>query len=398
MSLRFGKQILAMPGPTNVPDEVLQAMHRPAMDIYGGELVAMTDRIRADLKTVFRTTAETFIYIANGHGGWEAALSNTCSRGEKVLVLGAGRFAEGWGEMGAMMGLKVEILPPRERRAVDPAAVEARLREDARGEIKAVLVVQIDTASSAVNDIQAIRAAIDAAGHDALFMVDGVASVGCMPFDMDGWRVDLAMTGSQKGLMTPPGLALMAANARCFEAMKTADLRTRYWDWEFRLGEIHYHKYCGTPPEHMMFGLDRALHMLLREEGLEASWARHRALAEAAREAIGVWAEAGAVAFNMIEPAERCDTVTALRVADGFDADALRRLAQDGCGVTLGTPIGDFEGPGGAFRFAHMGHVNAPMLMGTLGAVEASMRALGWPVGDGALGAAAARLAAALAD
>ncbi len=398
MTLGYGKHLLAMPGPTNVPDEVLQAMHRGAVDIYGGELVGITDQILADLQTVFRTKGRTFVYVANGHGGWEAALSNTMSRGDKILVLGCGRFAEGWGEMAEIMGCAVETLAAAPRRAVDPNAVEARLREDVTGEIQAILVVQIDTASGIANDIPAIRAAVDAAGHDALFMVDGVASVGCVPFEMDAWGVDLAMTGSQKGLMTPPGLAMLGVGERAFARMPSADLRTRYWDWEFRLGDVHYHKYCGTPPEHLMFGQARALDMLLREEGLEAAWRRHRALAEAARAAIGVWAEGGALEINALEPGERCDTVTGLRVAAGYDANAVRRVAQESCGVTLGTPIEGFDGPGGAFRFAHMGHVNAAMLMGTLGATEAAMRSLGMPLGDGALQAAAERLAAVLSE
>jgi alanine-glyoxylate transaminase/serine-glyoxylate transaminase/serine-pyruvate transaminase len=398
MSLCFGHKLLAIPGPTNVPDEVLQAMHRPAIDIYAGELVAMTEKILLDLKQVFRTTAgRTFIYVSNGHGVWEAALSNTMSRGDTVLVLAAGRFAESWGDMAKMMGCEVALLPCRDRRAVDPDAVKARLRNDSNGDIKAILCVQIDTASGVVNDVPAIRAAIDDAGHDAIFMVDSVASIGCMPFEMDAWGVDLAITGSQKGLMTPPGLGLMAVGEKAFAQMHTAGLRTAYWDWEFRLGEVHYHKYCGTPPEHLIFGLTRALDLLLREEGLEAAWRRHAVIASATRACIERWSEGGALEFNAVEPRERCNTVTALRVNEGFDAEALRRMTDLNCGLSLGTPIGGFDGVGGAFRLAHMGHVNAQMAMGALGATEASMRALNWPIGSGGLQVAATILAQELA-
>ena len=389
--LSFGPKILATPGPTGIPDVVLQAMHRPAIDIYGGELEEITHSILGDLKTLLRAqNARSYLYIANGHGGWEAAIANVFSRGEKVLVLESGRFAPGWGEQAAAMGVEVEILPGRERGGVDPDAVEARLRADGERRIKAVMVAHIDTASGAYSDVAAIRAAIDASGHDALYLVDGVASVGCIPFEMDAWGVDLALTASQKGLMTPPGLAAILAGPRALEAGKTADLRTQYWSWEFRDGPLHYQKYCGTPPVHLLFGLRRAMDLLMTEEGLEAAWARHHTLAGAVRAAAAAWAEAqprAAVEFNILNDKERSDTVTALRVHDGFNADALRALTQSDCGVTLGAPIGHYAGPGGAFRIAHMGHASAASIMGALGATETAMRALGWPVGDNALGA-----------
>jgi alanine-glyoxylate transaminase/serine-glyoxylate transaminase/serine-pyruvate transaminase len=205
MTVSRGREFLSIPGPTNVPDEVLAAMNRPAVDIYSGEMIGITDSCLADLGKIFRTTGRTYIYAANGHGGWEAAISNVLSRGEKVLVLPSGRFAIGWGEMARMMGADVELLEGGWRSAVNPATVEARLRLDKTHAIKAVLVVQIDTASGVVNDIPAIRKAMDAARHPALLMVDTVASLGCMPFEMDAWGVDVAMSGSQKGLMTPPG-------------------------------------------------------------------------------------------------------------------------------------------------------------------------------------------------
>src|SRR3954451_23638626 len=313
MSVRAGREFLAIPGPTTVPDEVLRAMHRPAVDIYAGPLLALTDSLLKDVARVFNTTGRAYIYIANGHGAWEASLTNVLSKGDKILVLESGRFAIGWGDGARRMGVEVEVLKGGMRRAVRPAEVEARLKADRKsnggGTIKAVLVAQIDTASGVVNDIEAIGQAIRAAKHDALLMVDAVASLGCMPFEMDKWGVDVAMSGSQKGLMTPPGLSFVAAGARAREAHKTADMRTPYWDWTARDGDLHYHKYCGTPPEHLLFGLRAALDLLFAE-GLENAFARHRLLAEATRRAVGAWAEGQAIAFNASEPEERSDTVT----------------------------------------------------------------------------------------
>src|SRR5213079_2631064 len=301
MVVRAGREFLAIPGPTNMPDEVLQAMHRPALDIYSDQMIGMTDSLLRDLSKLFATKGRSYIYIANGHGAWEATLTNVLSRGDKVLVLESGRFAIGWGNAAAAMGAEVEVLKGDWRRAVRPSEVEARLRQDKDHRIKAILAVQVDTASGAYNDIEAIGKAIKAAGHPALFMVDCVASLGCMPFEMDAWGIDVAMAGSQKGLMTPPGLAFVAANARAHAAHQKADLRTRYWDWTFRDGEAHYQKYGGTPPQHLLFGLRKALDMLL-EEGLDAAARRHALLAEATRQAVTRWAEANVLAFSITRP------------------------------------------------------------------------------------------------
>src|SRR5262245_32316604 len=317
MTLASGREFLSIPGPTTVPDEVLSAMHRPAIDIYSGALVEVTDSCLADLRRVFRTEGRVYIYAANGHGAWEAALVNVLSRGDTVLVLESGLFAAVWGEMARVLGLEVETLPGSWRRAVDPAALETYLRADRAGRIKAVLAVQVDTASGIVNDIPAIRQAIDAAGHDALLMVDAIASLATMPFDMDGWRVDVAVAGSQKGLMTPPGLSFVAAGRDALAAHRSAGLRSRYWDWTERDGEQHYQKYCGTPPEHLLFALRKALDLLFAE-GLENVFRRHRLLAGAARRAVGVWAEGGAFDFNVLEPSERADSVTTVRMRDGL--------------------------------------------------------------------------------
>ena len=218
MTVRAGREFLAIPGPTTMPDEVLQAMHRPALDIYSKEMFDLTDGLLDDLSKLFATKGQTYIYIANGHGAWEATLSNVLSRGDKVLVLESGRFAIGWGNAAAAMGADVEVLKGDWRRAIRPAEVEARLRQDKEHKIKAIVAVQVDTASGAYNDIEAIGKAIKATGHPALFMVDTVASLGCMPFEMDAWGIDVAMSGSQKGLMTPPASASSpptTAPARC---------------------------------------------------------------------------------------------------------------------------------------------------------------------------------------
>jgi alanine-glyoxylate transaminase/serine-glyoxylate transaminase/serine-pyruvate transaminase len=379
MTVANGREFLSIPGPTTIPDAVLAAMQRPAIDIYSGDMLELTRSLHEDLPKVFRTAGRAYIYAANGHGGWEAAVSNVLSRGETALVLESGLFAAGWGDMAQMMGVKLEVLKGDWRRAVDPAAVAQRLESDAGHEIKAILVVQIDTASSVVNDIAAIRRAIDAARHPALLMVDAVASLGCMPFEMDAWDIDVTMSGSQKGLMTPPGLAFVAANERAHAAHQKADLRTRYWDWTFRQGSAHYQKYGGTPPEHLLFGLRKALDLLLAE-GLEAAARRHALLAEATRQAVARWAEGGALEFNITNPAERANSVTNV-LMPRHDPQPLLDYCRHQCGVVLGVGIGDLAGR--AFRIAHMGHVSAPMIIGTLGAIEMGLAALGIPHGAG---------------
>lgn len=394
MSVAMGRSLLAIPGPTNIPDRVLQAMMRPAEEIYSGPMVGLTDGLMRDLQAVFRTrTARPYIYAANGHGGWEAAFTNVLSRGDKILVLESGRFALGWGEMAAFMGVDMEVLPGSWRAAVDPAAVEDRLRRDKDHTIKAVLMVQVDTASGVANDVAAVRRAIDAAGHPALFMVDGVASVACMPFEMDAWGIDVAMSASQKGLMAPPGLAFVLANDKAHAAHKTAGLRTFYWDWTFRQGPQHYMKYCGTPPEHLLFALRAALDMIL-EEGLDNVFRRHALLAGATHAAVARWCEGQALAFNIAEPAERAPSVTTVLV-DGIEPQAIQDAAQRLCGVTLGGGIGELAGK--AIRIAHMGHVNAPMVIGSLSAVELALQTLKVPHGSGGVAAAVAYLGDALA-
>src|SRR5271156_1855483 len=385
MVVRAGREFLAIPGPTTMPDEVLRAMHRPAIDIYSEEMLGMTDSLLRDLSRLFATEGSSYIYIANGHGAWEAALSNVLSARDMVLVLESGRFAIGWGNAAAAMGAEVEVLEGDWRRAIRPAEVEARLRADKNHSIKAILAVQVDTASGAFNDIEAIGKAIKAAGHPALYMVDTVASLGCMPFEMDGWGIDVAMSGSQKGLMTPPGLGFVAASDRAREVHKKANMRTPYWDWTERDGPEHYRKYAGTAPVHLLFALRQAINMLF-EEGLENAHLRHRLLAEAVRRAVAVWAEGQVLGFNITEAGERANTVTTVTMSNGHDPVALHRYCKKKCGVVLGTGIGELQGQ--AFRIAHMGHVNAPMILGTLGVIEMGLNALDIPHGKGGTEAA----------
>jgi len=394
MTVRHGRQFLSIPGPTTVPDEILAAMHRPAVDIYGGELIGITDNCLADLRRVFRTRGRTYIYVGNGHGAWEAALANVLSAGDTVLVLESGRFAAGWGQMAEMMGIGIETVSGDQRRAVDPSALEARLREDRDGRIKAILVVQVDTASGVANDIAALRRAIDAAGHDALLMVDAIASLATMEFEMDEWGVDVAVTCSQKGLMMPPGLSFVAAGEKALAVHVEAGLRTGYWDWTARHGEMHYLKYCGTPPVHMLFGLRQSLDMLL-DEGLDNIFTRHRLLAGAVQAAVAVWAEAGVLEFNITEPAERAPSVTAILMNGGSDPARLLDYCREKCGVVLGIGIGDLDGK--AFRIAHMGHVNAPMVLGSLAVTETALAALNIPHGRGGVQAAIDHLARSVA-
>ena len=389
MTVRAGREFLAIPGPTTMPDEVLRAMHRPAIDIYSKQMTDLTEGLLADLSKLFATKGKSYIYISNGHGAWEAVLSNVLSRGDKLLVLESGRFAVGWGNAAALMGAEVEVLKGDWRRAVRPHEVEERLRRDTEHKIKAVAVVQVDTASGVQNDIEAIGKAIKASGHPALFMVDTVASLGCMPFEMDKWGIDVAMSGSQKGLMSPPGLGFVAANDRALEVHKTADLATPYWSWSEREGSEHYRKYAGTAPVHLLFALRQALDMI-HEEGLPNVFRRHQLLGEATRRAVASWSEGQVLGFNILENSERSNTVTTVTVGGGHDPAALQRYCKEKCGVVLGTGIGDLQGQ--AFRIAHMGHVNAPMLLGTLGVIEVGLNALSIPHGKGGLEAAVSYL------
>lgn len=396
MSLNFGKQQLSIPGPSVMPDRVLRAMHQPSPNIYEGELVDMVDTLYPDLKAVAQTQHECAIYIANGHGAWEAAICNTLSRGDKVLVLVTGRFGRGWGDMAEKLGVDVEFIDFGNQEDADPNIVEGRLREDKGHEIKAVVTVQTDTASSVQNDIAALRQAIDAAGHPALYWVDCIASLGCDRHEMDAWGVDLMVTGCQKGLMTPAGLSFVFFNEKSDEARKSADLVTPYWDWVNRTrGDVFYQKFAGTAPTHHLFGLREALDILVHEEGVKACWHRHEVLSEAVWAALDAWSCDGGLSINITDPAKRSRAVTTVWTGPD-DAGRLRRWCEHEGGLTLGIGLGLTE-PGTpgwdkVFRIGHMGHLNPLMLMGCLGTIDAGLKALDIPHGSGALEAAARRI------
>ncbi len=395
MTLQWGRPMVAIPGPSIIPDQVLSAMHRPMVDIYDGELVEVTQSLLADLATLARTSGDAFIAIANGHGAWEMAVTNTLARGDKVLVLESGHFAPGWGTMASMLGVEVEVLPGTLCDPVDPAALEARLVADTGHDIKAVLVVQVDTGTSVCNDIPALRRAIDTAVHPALFMVDCIASLGALPFEMDAWGVDVMVAASQKALMTPPGLGLVWAGPKAWEAYRRSDLRTGYWDWGPRadLSLAHYYRFAGTPPVQHLFGLRAALDLLF-DEGVESAWHRHDVLARSVHAAVDAWADSTDLSLNIAAPAARAATVTTVMTST-TDAEALRGLCQSRAGLTLGRTVGGLVGRG--FRIGHMGHLNPPMLLGTLGTIEAGLLATGATLERSGVAAAAAVIATELA-
>jgi len=391
-NLSFGQELALIPGPSVMPQRVLEAMGRPMTDLYEGPVVAASEVIRRQLPDVVNTSGEVFIITSNGHGGWQMATSNTLSRGDKVLVLGSGRFPEIWGTYTAVSDIEVEVLEGDMRTAVDPEAVYSRLAADHNHEIKAVLCVHVDTASSVRNDIPALRAAIDAAAHPALFMVDGIASIGCEEFNMDHWGVDIVVSASQKGLMVPPGLGFVWAGPKALAAHARADSRVGYFDWEARLSNLsHYHYYAGTPPMAHLFALEAALELVVEEGGWHKVWHRHKVLAQAARAAIQQWAHPDGIEFNIKDESVRANSVTTVRT-NTIDAGELRRRSNEQAGLVLGLGIGDVPG----FRLAHMGHLNPPMLMGALGTIEAVLVSMGAPMTSSGLAAAAAVIGAAL--
>ena len=374
-----------------MPDRVLQAMHQAAPNIYEGALHEMVDGIIPDLKKVAKTSGEVAIYIANGHGIWEAALTNTLSRGDRVLALATGRFVVFWAIMAERLGIEVDLIDFGKSSSIDLNQVEDKLNADHEKSYQAVLVVQTDTASSVRNDIEALSECIRSTGHPALLMVDCMASLACDRFEMDSWGVDLMVAGSQKGLMTPPGLGFMYFNHRVIEARKRADLVTPYWDFLPRINpEVFYEYFYGTAPTHHLFGLREALNMIF-EEGLDQIWARHAKLSQAIWSAFESWGEGSSIRLNIKEPQQRSHSVTSASM-DPPHATELRRWTEHKAGVTLGIGLGmaDTSDPAyhGFFRVAHMGHVNAHMTLGMLSVIDAGLKALNISHGEGALEAA----------
>lgn len=396
MILAQGQSYLAIPGPSVVPERVLRAMHRSSPNIYEGELVELTHRMIPELKMIAGTEHEAAIYIGNGHAAWEAALANVIGEGDTVLVPVAGNFGFGWRDVAVGLGARAEVIDFGRRSAIDPARVAEALKADTDHRIKAVLAVHVDTSTSVRSDIRALRAVLDEVGHPALLMADCIASLGCDRFMMDAWGVDVMVAACQKGLMVPPGIAFVFFNARAEAVRQKMPRVSRYWDWAPRANpEFFYQLFCGTAPTHHLYGLREAL-MIIQEEGLEHVWARHKHLANAIWAAVEAWAADGPIELNIADPAYRSHAVTSMRIG-AEHGTRLRRWCQDQAGLTLGIGLGmatdDDPNSDGFFRFGHMGHVNAQMILGLLATVQTGMKALSIPHGSGGLEAAGAIIA-----
>lgn len=391
-NLAAGRGYLAIPGPSVIPDEVLQAMHRPSPNIYEGELIDMMPALVNDLKRVARTRHNVAMYVGNGHAAWEAALANTIAPGETVLVPASGMFARDWAEMAAKMGAEAQVLDFGSSSPFDMARVAEALKADTGHKIKAVLAVHVDTSSSIRNDIPALRKALDEADHPALLLADCIASLGCDVFEMDEWGVDVTVTGSQKGLMVPPGMSFVYFNDKADQARAGLSRVSPYWDWSPRVEpEVFFHYWYGTAPTLHVYGLRKALDMI-HAEGMENIWRRHHVFARSIWAACDAWSTQGNLRLNVSDPAFRSHAVTSLKL-DSPQATALRDWTQHELGLTLGIGLG-MASPGdpawhGFFRLGHMGHVNGHMIMGLLGGIEAGLLALDIPHGAGALEAAA---------
>ncbi len=395
-----GRPYLAIPGPSVIPDPVLQAMHRPSPNIYAGELLTLTDSLVPDLKAVAGTAHHVAIYIANGHGAWEAALMNTLQPGDRVLVPVSGRFAIGWSEMAEALGIEVELIDFGTAAGWELSRVSERLAADRAHQIKAVLGVHVDTSSSIRNDVAALRSVLNEAQHPALLMADCIASLGCDRFEMDAWGVDVMVSASQKGLMTPAGVSFVFFNDKAAAARAKLPRISRYWDWSPRANPQEFYQYFGgTAPTHHLYGLRAALD-LIHGEGLEQVWARHARLARTIWAACAAWGQIEVpeqgLQMNVAEPALRSHAVTALRLPAPQASD-LRQWLEQHLGLTLGIGLGlappDSPEWHGHFRLGHMGHVNGHMIMGLLGGIETGLQALEIPHGEGALAAAAQVLA-----
>lgn len=396
MSLRQGRSYLAIPGPSVMPDAVLQAMHRPSPNIYEGELIALTESLFPDLLHVARSSAKVAIYIGNGHAAWEAALANVVSEGDRILLLATGNFGHGWADMAERVGAIVDRVDFGKRSPIDVEQLTEALKK--RNDYKAVLTVHVDTATSAKSDVAAVRTALDDAGSDALLMADCIASLGCDDFRFDDWGVDIMVAGCQKGLMTPPGMSFVYFGDKASNVRKTLKRVSAYWDWVPRTEpEFYYQYFCGTAPTNHLYGLRAALD-LIKEEGLDNVMDRHATLARAIWSAVDVWGSQGPLELNIQDPAHRSHAVTGLRIGEPLGT-RLREWTEHQAGLTLGIGLGmatpDDPAWHGFFRFGHMGHVNAQMIMGMLGTVDAGLKAIGVPHGDGAVSAAAHVIASA---
>jgi alanine-glyoxylate transaminase/serine-glyoxylate transaminase/serine-pyruvate transaminase len=392
MAVSRGYHFFINPGPTNIPDGVLRAMDRGAIDFNGAQFRAIAEECIAGLKRVFKTDQTILSYTASGHGAWEAALVNLFSPGDQVLVVESGYFSLNWGMRGEAFGLEVETLANDWRTAADPAKLESRLREDREHAIKAVLVVHNETSTGVVNDIAQLRRAIDAARHPALFLVDTISSLASMDFRMDEWGVDVTVAGSQKGLMLPTGMAFTGVSARAIAAAAEAKLPRVYWDWRRLLGTSAQAHWNGTVPVHFFYGLQEALRML-EEEGLDNVFARHHRLAEATRRAVRAWRQNDGPEIFASDPRAQSDSITAVQLPEGYDADEVRQIALDKFNVSLGGGLDRLRGH--VLRIGHLGDLNEPMILGAIAAIEMALELTGVPHGRGGVQAAMDYLVAA---
>ena len=381
MAFRSGRHFLQIPGPTNVPDRVLRAIDRPTIDHRGPDFAVLAREVLAGLRKVFRTAGPVIIFPASGTGAWEAALVNTLSPGDRVLICETGHFSSLWKAMAERLDLSVEVIPGDWRHGADPAEIEARLAADAQQAIRAVAVVHNETSTGVTSRVPEVRAAIDRARHPALFLVDTVSSLACIDYRHDEWRVDVTVSGSQKGLMLPPGLSFNAVSARAVEESKKARLGRSYWDWQAMLqaNESGYFPY--TPATNLLYGLREAL-LMLEEEGLQQVLARHARHAEATRRAVRAWG----LQLNPLDEREHSSSLTAVRMPEGHDADRLRAVILERFDRSLGQGLGKQKGQ--LFRIGHLGHFNDLMLCGTLAGVEMGLRSAGVPYRPGGVAAA----------
>jgi alanine-glyoxylate transaminase / serine-glyoxylate transaminase / serine-pyruvate transaminase len=387
MATRSGRHFLQIPGPTNVPERILRAIAQATIDHRGPEFGALGREVIAGLRDVFMTAGAALIFPSSGTGAWEAALVNTLSPGDRVLMFDIGHFSTLWRDVALRFGLEVDFVAGDWRSGVSAEVVEAKLREDRGHAIKAVAVVHNETSTGVTTRIAPIRAAIDRAGHPALLLVDTVSSLGCMEYRHDAWGVDVTVSGSQKGLMLPPGLGFVAASAKALAAAKTARLPRSYWDFGPMLRDNATGYFPYTPATNLLYGLREAL-LMLREEGLANVFARHARHAEATRRAAAAWG----LELVSVNPEEHSSSLTALRMPEGHDADVLRELVLDRFDMSLGTGLARLKGK--VFRIGHLGDFNDLTLAGTLAGVEMGLRLAGVPHSPGGVAAALDHLAA----
>ena len=368
MMNQSGRHFLQIPGPTNVPDRVLRAMAKPTIDHRGPEFSRMAMEVFDGLKQVCRTTRPVVIYPSSGTGAWEAALVNTLSPGDRVLMVETGHFAALWQGVAVRMGLEVDFIPTDWRRGADPAVIEEKLVGDRGHTIKAVAIIHNETSTGVTSRVAEVRKAIDRAKHPALFMVDTISSLASIDYRHDDWGVDVTVGCSQKGLMLPPGLGLNAISDKALEAAKSARMPKSYWDWKPMLNSNKAGFFPYTPPTNLLFGLEESLKMLLHEEGLEKVFARHNRHAEATRRAVRTWG----LELLCQNPEEYSSSLTAILMPD---ADAFRKVVLDNFNMSLGNGLGKMAGK--VFRIGHLGDFNDLMLAGTLSGIEMGLALAG---------------------